>query len=220
MTKDIPRKCRQCVFYNKQTVFEECTVCVELSFREAVLCDLNNKTVDKNDIFVCHRFRPDLKIVGSENGPGQFVLPVARNRKDYFKEILKIINSLGRCGNGSCGCRKNEKMKKEETRKRYHVVWNTVGRKAIFARPDRYISFFHDAFLTCGALINGNACFIWLAPDHLHFYLELGADELVMDIAEDIQLLIQDALLEEFKQLRSRDSGIVWNNNFFIENIE
>ena len=133
--------------------------------------------------------------------------------------MLKLINGLGRCGNGSCRCRLEDNQAEQE-QQRFHLVWSTVGRQAIFPRPELYVPFFHDAFLTCGTLINGRACLVWLAADHLHFYLELAAGEPAMDVAEDIQLLIQDALLEEFKELSPRYGSVVWNSSFFIENID
>ncbi len=220
MSINMADKCRQCKFNNKDTINKDCTVCAELSFRESILCDLNIQGFAEGENFICHRFRPDLKVVGSKTGPGRHILPVARDKKKYFKEVLKLINGLGRCGNVGCRCGIDEREDKSLPRQCYHVVWSTVGRKKIFTRPERYVSFFHDAFLTCGTLINGKACLVWLAADHLHFYLELGEDELVMDVAEDIQLLIQDALLEEFKELTSDVPGIIWNSKFFIENID
>ena len=220
MTTDMADRCRQCVFYQKDTVNDNCTVCAELSFRESILCELNNQGQEGDEKFVCRRFRPDLKIVGAETGLSQYILPVARDKKDYFKDVLSLINGLGRCGNGKCSCRAADSRDEMSVRQCYHVVWSTVGRRKIFTRPELYVPFFHDAFLTCGALINGKACLVWLAADHLHFYLEPGVDEQVMDVAEDIQLLTQDALLEEFKELNDQVPGIVWNRKFFIENIE
>ncbi len=132
-----------------------------------------------------------------------------------------MINGQGRCDNGGCRrCGGSEGRGESPPARRYHVVWITAGRRPIFNRPESYISFFHNAFLTCGALINGKACLVWLAADHLHFYLELEGDELVMDVVDDIQFLINDALLEEFKELDFRPSDILWNSRFYIENID
>ena len=49
MSTDTAGRCRQCFFYNKDTVHDKCTVCAELSFRESILCDLNNRNQQQEE---------------------------------------------------------------------------------------------------------------------------------------------------------------------------
>jgi len=218
---DVPRRCLQCSFFKRQHIYEKCTVCRELDFSEIHLCDLNRKGRDP-DHFHCHKFKPDLRLVGAKSVFAHPALSVIRDRKKYFRDVLKLLNDSGHCGrtSGCIACRNDDHIS-SRLKKKFHVVWLTTDRKPIFLQSSSYIRFFHDALLTCGTLINGKAVLIWLAPDHLHLYLELAEDDSVMDVAEDIQLLVQDALIAEFDQLQSMGTEtFLFNREFFIETID
>lgn len=218
---DVPRRCLQCSFFKRQHIYEQCTVCRELGFSEIHLCELNRKGPDP-DHFLCHSFRPDLRLVGGKSLFAHPVLSVIRDRKEYFRDVLKLMHGPGHCGrkNGCFTCKKGDRIS-DRPKKKFHVVWLTRERKPIFLQSSTYVPFFHDALLTCGALINGKAILIWLAPDHLHLYLELGEGDSVMDVVEDIQLLVQDALIAEFDQLQSVDmEPSVFNKEFFVETLD
>ncbi len=218
---DVPGRCLQCSFFKEQHIYEKCTVCRELDFSEIHLCDLNRKGRDP-DHFRCHTFRPDLRLVGAKSLSVHPALSVIRDRKEYFREVLKLLKGSGQCGRKSgCVACQNDDSISSRLNKKFHVVWLTTDRKPIFLQSSSYIRFFHDALLTCGALINGKVVLIWLAPDHLHLYLELSEDDSVMDVVEDIQLLVQDALIAEFDQLQSVETeASLFNKEFFIETLD
>ncbi len=217
---NVPQRCLQCFFFKGQHIHEKCTVCRELDFSEIHLCDLNRKGRDP-DHFRCHMFRPDLRLVGAKSLSVHPALSVIRDRKEYFREVLKLLKGSGQCGRKSCVACQNDGGISSQLNKKFHVVWLTTDRKPVFLQSSSYIRFFHDALLTCGALINGKVVLIWLASDHLHLYLELSEDDFVMDVVEDIQLLVQDALIVEFDQLQSVETGpSLFNKEFFIETID
>ena len=218
---DVPRRCLQCSFFKGQHIYEKCTVCRELGFSEIHLCDLNRKGRDP-DHFRCHTFRPDLRLVVGKSVFAHPVLSVIRDRKEYFRDVLKLLHGSGHCGRKSgCFACQNDDRISSRLKKKFHVVWLTTDRKPIFLQSSSYIRFFHDALLTCGALINGKAVLIWLAPDHLHLYLELSEEDSVVDVVEDIQLLVQDALISEFDQLQSLEmEPSLFNKEFFIETLD
>ena len=219
--KDVPRRCQQCSFFKGQHIHKKCTVCRELVFSEIHLCDLNRKGRHP-DHFHCQAFRPNLRLVGDKSVVAHPFLSVILDRKQYFKDVLKLMHGSGQCGRkvGCSACQNDDRIS-SRLKKKFHVVWLTTDRKPIFLQSSSYIRFFHDALLTCGALINGKAVLIWLAPDHLHIYLELGDEDSVMDVVEDIQLLVQDALIVEFDQLQSMElEPSLFNKEFFIETLD
>ena len=217
---DVPRRCLQCSFFKRQHIHEKCTVCRELGFSEIHLCDLNRKA-GKPARFHCQRFRPDLRLVGGKSVSRHPVLSVIRDRKEYFRDVLKPMRGSSCGSKGGCLSCLNDRHDSSRPMNKFHVVWLTTDRKPVFSQSSSYIRFFHEALLTCGTLINGKAVLIWLAPDHLHLYLELAEGDSVMDVAEDIQLLVQDALIAEFDHLQSMGTETsLFNREFFVEAID
>ena len=64
-SKDYPMRCRDCRKQEGDLPFSPCQICERLNLKERVLCDLNRFNQSK-ELFRCHAFKPNLKIVGSE----------------------------------------------------------------------------------------------------------------------------------------------------------
>lgn len=183
---------------------------------EPFLCDLLSQAVAGGS-FRCHAFRPNLTLVGKKDKNGDS-LSVCQDKKGYFAEVVQMITS-GKCSGGGCGggqCGSDNK--KNPGNKKYHVVWSIHQRAPLFAKSERYVSFLHDVFLSCGRLLKGRVLLLWLAPDHLHFYVESAGTEPIAEVVDDLQQLVHDALTEQFQEFSSV-GHLIWEKNFFLEEL-
>ena len=60
---NLPKKCLECDKFYGVRIDSRCRICRDLEFEEGILCDLNRAVQDDHN-FVCHAFRPRLKLVG------------------------------------------------------------------------------------------------------------------------------------------------------------
>ncbi len=220
MKPDVPKRCSLCLFLYSVRTHENCTVCRDQQMKESFLCNMVRQT-SRGDRFKCDAFRPRLTLVGARKQQAGDSIPVCRDKKEYFAEVIRSIGSGGcpnggACRNGACGSSAKEK----DIVRKYHVVWSVRHRKSVFSTGSRYISFLHDIFVSCGRLMKGKALLVWLAPDHLHFYLECMDSEPIDETIEDMQGLVQDALMQEYLELaKDFDNGTMWEREFFVEEI-
>ena len=59
---DLPEKCQKCAKTTVSSIHKNCEFCLDIEFREEVLCDLNRCIQDPRE-FQCHAFQPILKLV-------------------------------------------------------------------------------------------------------------------------------------------------------------
>ena len=55
---------------------------------------------------------------------------------------------------------------------KYHLLWNTAHRKPVLKPTQTYFEDFSEVILGFGELVGGMAVLMWLAPDHVHIYVE------------------------------------------------
>ncbi len=217
---DMPQKCRECARTKVSRPHGKCYTCHELDFQESVLCDLNQCIQDEVD-FKCYAFRPALRVVGqSKDGPSDSepgfaeVLP-----KGSFEEILdsdkiKYERALAL-----------QKLKYDPDsiilQLKYHFVWNVTHRAAIFGPANDFIGRVYDTFLGYGETVGGFVNLLYLAPDHVHLYVESDGERSVEDMVHDIKGFSAKAILEDFPSLREQLSGEVglWDEAYFVETV-
>lgn len=183
---------------------------------ESFLCDLLRKGADFSS-FRCHAFRPHLTLVGKKK-QSRDSLSVCQDKKGYFAEVVQMISS-GKCSGGGCGggqCGLGNKTIPGS--KKYHVIWSVRERNPLFVKSEQYVSYLHEILLSCGVLMKGRALLLWLAPDHLHLYVEFAGTDSIMEVVDDLQGLVHDALTEGFKEFTNA-GGIIWEKDFFLEEI-
>lgn len=216
MSPEIPARCTRCLAFSFDQPLSNCQVCHDQALFESYLCDIARSSSSAQS-FICHAFRPNLTLVGRQEEKTA-EKAVCQNKQTYFANVVRLMGS-GQCAGGGCG---NQGCQPESNgaAEKYHVVLSVRQRKPVFAASNMYVSFLHDVFLSCGHLMAGKVFLLWLAPDHLHLYLECAGWESENEIVEDLQGLVHDALMQEFPGLRKDyEKTLIWDRDFFLEKI-
>jgi REP element-mobilizing transposase RayT len=214
MNDTLPKCCFRCLAASKNAFMgEDCQICMDQGITESLLCDLLRKG-SSLATFKCHAFRPNLTLVGKNKKNN--CLSVCQDKKEYFNEVVQMISS-GKCA-GGCGGQCVLSKKSTATNKKYHVIWSVFQRKPLFVRSEKYVSYLHDILLSCGKLMKGRALLLWLAADHLHLYVESDGNEPVLEVIDDLQELVHDALVEEFSEFNNI-GNMIWQKDFFMEEL-
>lgn len=218
-SNELPQKCLECAKSKVLKIHSKCNICSTLDLQESVLCDLNLCVQEKSD-FRCHAFRPALKLVGpSEHDvldhdvDSSGVLKKKRSmlfHSDKVKyERALALQKLGHDPDSVI------------LQLKYHFVWNVSHRMPVFAPANDFMGFLHDTFLGCSEAVGDFVHLLYLAPDHVHLYVESDGERSVEDMAHDIKQTSANPILEEFAVVRDKLGGDLdlWDEAYFVETI-
>jgi len=200
----------------------KCGFCQDLEFQENVLCHLN-RCIQNPAVFECYAFQPALKLVGSsdpkisslpngvvkDNSPQNGFQKLLDSDKIKYQRAL-ALQRLGRDPDSVI------------IEIKYHFAWNVIYRKPVFARPPANIfDFVSDTFSQCSEIIGGFVDLRWLAPDHLHLYVESDGSNSVETIAQEMKRVSAAAILAEFGDLKASLGAQkeLWDKAYFVETI-
>ena len=215
-----PGKCQECAKLFRSMIHGKCSFCQDLEFQEKVLCHLN-RCIQNPAVFECYAFQPALKLVGSSDKE----IPSSPNGikdKSPQNDFRKLLDSdkikyqrvfaMQRLG------RDPDSVIVEI---KYHVVWNVIHRKPVFAKSAKFFDFVSDTFSKCSEIAGGFVSLIWLSPDHLHLYVESDGRNSVETIAQEMKQVSAAAILTEFGDLNaSLDAQKeLWDKAYFVETI-
>jgi len=212
-----PVKCLECAKSSKPFIHGRCSFCRDLGFQEEVLCDLNRSTQNPAT-FDCNAFQPLLKRVvsaGQETRPERTVRPSEITVEKLFNsDKIKYQRALGL----QKLARNPDDVMLEI---RYHFAWNVIGRRPVFAEPAARIDFISNAITTCSEAVSGFACLLWLAPDHMHLYVEGDGEMSPDNMAQKLKRLSETQILEQFPDLivSTKAKGRLWDEAYFVETI-
>ncbi len=215
-----PVRCMECVKSSVTLFHRKCHFCGDLEFAESVLCDLNRCIQSRSD-FECHAFQPMLKLVGpSNNKEPRFDDNSTREIKEkFFLELLKsdkikyeralALQKLSRDPDGVY------------MQLKYHFAWNVSFRRAVFSPANNFFDFVSDTFLRCSEPAGGFVDLLYLAPDHVHLYVESDGELAIEEIVHRIKQSSSDAILEKFPLLRDKLGGgtEILDEAYFTETI-
>ena len=113
---------------------------------------------------------------------------------------------------------------------KYHFAWNVLYRMPVFKQADDVFDFTYEMFLSCSDAVRGFANLLWLAPDHVHLYIESEGDLSVEAMVEDIKAFSKKSFLEKYPDLMEKNGEMpeIWdgpisqrrsNNRNFISTI-
>lgn len=217
-SNELPKVCLECVGLDNARIHKNCHVCHALGFRESILCDLN-RSVQEIASFQCHAFRPALRLVEAleKKMPGQDVSAEDIPERDSFKELfhsdkIKYERALAL-----------QKLSRDPdsviVQLKYHSLWNVSHRTPVFAPVGDFIDVVHDTFMESSEAAQGFVNSLYLAPDHVHVYVESDGKRSVEDMVHDIKKVSTKAIREEFSSLQDiLGEGVgLWDDAYFVE---
>jgi len=104
---------------------------------------------------------------------------------------------------------------------KYHLAWNVIYRMPVFNPTSRFIDFVHDTFLKCSELAGGFVALLYLAPDHVHFYVESDGELSIDEMVHRIKRFSNNAIVEKFPSVRDKLGGDteIWDEAYFMETV-
>ena len=219
-SNELPQKCMECVKSSVTLIHKKCHFCRDLEFQESVLCGLNRCIQSRSD-FECHAFQPMLKLVGPSKNK-EFVSDDSSAREIKEKFFLDLLDS--------------DKIKYEKAlalqklardpdgvymQLKYHFAWNVPFRKSVYNPANAFFDFVSDTFLRCSEQAGGFVDLLYLAPDHIHLYVESDGKLSIEEIVHRIKQFSNDAILKRFPVIKDRLDGDteIWDEAYFTETI-
>jgi REP element-mobilizing transposase RayT len=104
---------------------------------------------------------------------------------------------------------------------RYHLAWNVIHRRSSFSDPEKAFKIIDEALFECGLSVSSFVSLLWLAPDHLHIYVESDGEKSVETITQEIKGLSEPLILAEgsAKIPKMSTSNDLWDRAYFAETI-
>ena len=211
----LPEICGRCAKSHRPFVHGGCKFCRDISFQEEVFCDLNRSVQDIKKGFECHAFRPVLPpAVSLVSG----VKPLSNEQKGEaapasFDTLLNSDRLKYRRTLAAQRLQRDPDAVYVELK--YHVAWNTVSRKPVFIHPAEAVDAIENTLLNCSELVGGFVGLLWLAPDHIHLYVESDGEKSVDTIVRYLKRVSANALN---KTTSNVDRGI-WDKVYFAETL-
>jgi REP element-mobilizing transposase RayT len=84
-----------------------------------------------------------------------------------------------------------------------------------------YFENLFDLFLGFGELVGGMAALMWLAPDHVHIYLETDGEKSLEAIVKKLKVASSKAIIQmvpDIKEKPGKGDGL-WDKAYFLETI-
>ena len=212
-----PEKCLACAKSSKPFIPAGCRSCWDLNFQEEVLCDLNRSTQDPV-FFECHAFQPLLKLVASSGQETQMEHrdpPVGiTSEKLLDSDKIKYQRALA--------LQKLARNPEDVILDiKFHFAWNVIGRRPVFEAPEPMVGYISNAITICSEVVGGFANLLWLAPDHIHLYVESDGEVSPDNMAQELKRYSEAAILERFHDLISTSAvktGL-WDEAYFVETV-
>jgi REP element-mobilizing transposase RayT len=103
----------------------------------------------------------------------------------------------------------------------YHIVWNVSQRKSVFIPAGDFIDFVNGIFLKCSDMVRGFAYLLYLAPDHVHVYVESNGELSIEEIVQGMKRLSNKTIMDAFPLLGDKLGGNaeIWDEAYFVETI-
>ena len=212
-----PVKCQKCAKSSKPFIHGRCNFCQDLSFPEELFCDLNRSTQDPA-LFECNAFQPLLKLITSS---GQETRPEFKVQSEEIV-LEKLLDSDKVKYQRALALQKLARNPDDVMLEiKYHFAWNVISRIPIFAGTVSKIDFISSTITTFSKAIGGFAYLLWLAPDHIHLYVESDGEISPDNMVQKMKRLSETPILERFPELIAslEMEGRLWDEAYFVETI-
>jgi len=217
---ELPSKCQECAKSKVSRLHRKCHFCRELEFQESVLCDLNRCIQDMAN-FQCHAFEPILELVSPPENreKGQLNRPSKHLQKESYLRLFRsdkikydralALQKLGRDPEGIY------------VQLKYHLAWNVRHRMPIFNPINDFFGFAHDTFLLCSEKVDEFVDLLYLAPDHVHLYIESDGELSIEEMVHRIKRFSNNTILEKYPFVREKfiKDADIWDEAYFVETV-
>ena len=213
----LPAKCQECVKSSKPFIHSGCTFCKDLDFQEKTFCYLN-RCIQTSTSLECYAFQPLLKLV---QPPGQKIRPEPKARSAETT-LEKLLASDKIKYHRALALQKLARNPDDVMLDiKYHFAWNIIGRRPAFTEPAPTIDFICNTIANCSKAVGGFSYLLWLAPDHIHLYVESDGNVSPDNMAQELKRLSEAPILERFPNLiASSDAKTgLWDEAYFVETI-
>ena len=104
---------------------------------------------------------------------------------------------------------------------KYHFAWNVIYRKPIFRLTSGILDYIYERALQCSKLVRGYVNLLWLAPDHIHLYVESDGELFAETMVQEIKEYLGNAILAELTAIKNEleSESIIWDETYFSETI-
>jgi len=216
----IPEKCYSCAKNNAAAAHKKCKFCQNVDFAESILCHLNRGVQDLHD-FVCYAFRQKLAVV-EKSAAKAASKDIATADSCRSAEIKRLIDSdKFKYKNALAVQILNRDPDEIYLDLKYHFVWNVMCRRPVFEKSADYFDFISDLFLTCGDMVGGYTQLLWLAPDHVHIYVNTDGRDSVDAVIRKLKQHSGKAIIDHFPEVSKKISNKkrLWDKAYFSETI-
>lgn len=211
----LPEICGRCAKSHKPVVYDGCNFCRDIHFQEGVFCDLNRSVQGNRKNFTCRAFtslstptlslvsgaRPSINEQSEDAGPGGFDALLNSDRFKYRRTLA--VQRLERDPDAVY------------VELKYHVAWNVASRKHIFVHPADAFDVIDNTFLDCGEFAGCFVSLLWLAPDHIHIYIESDGEKSVDTIVRYLKRVSAKAL----DKTTGGAGRKIWDKAYFAETV-
>jgi REP element-mobilizing transposase RayT len=218
LSTELPAQCQQCARSTGSIIHDECVFCLDIGFREEVLCQLNRVAQDLN-YFQCHAYKPVLRLV---HKPGTQVNDLYGRRE----QVLKSQSVERFLSTDTIGYKKAVALQKLSTDPggvfldiKYHFAWNVIHRRPVFSPKNDIANFTYDLFSKPIELGGDFVNLLWLASDHIHLHVDSNGDRSVETVVKEIKRFSEKAIFEKFfRQTEHPDTeSTIWDTAYFSE---
>lgn len=202
------------------TMADGCDFCADRGFEEQILCDLN-RSAQNTEKFKCRAFRsqPRVRLSTVKDIEGS-----PDNRESWgaaFDKEALLGSDRFKYGQALAVQRARNYPDTVHLDLKYHLAWNVARRKPIFIRRDDIRAILDKAFCACGKQFGGFASVLWLAPDHIHVYVESDGERSLEAIAKELKRFSSSVLSVELspEYLCPGKVRRIWDRAYFVETI-
>ncbi|MEN8247128.1 MAG: transposase [Thermodesulfobacteriota bacterium] len=104
---------------------------------------------------------------------------------------------------------------------KYHFAWNVTHRKTFFSNPTESFELVSKIFLNCSEVVDSFVRLMWLAPDHVHIYVESDGDKSVDTLAQELKKISASSIAVKDLGLMTRSDASfnLWDKAYFVETL-
>ena len=220
MVEELPDLCRKCAKPVLLRPDGRCRFCNETGLEEDVFCYLNRCCQDPAS-FQCHGFQPGLRLVEPSEIERQGI-----SRRSEGPSREEIVSGFLQSDHAKYQKALALQHLKEDPDGifmdiKYHFAWNVSRRMPVFRQADDFFDFAYDTFLSCSDAVKGFAGLHWLAPDHVHLYIESDGELSVEAMIKEVKAFSRKSFIEKYPDLMEKNGErpVIWDDAYFAETI-